>query len=157
MSRNNGTNPLLSLIIILLFLLFAGGIGAFFQGIEAAAAGFGLGIWSIFSSFPHLPTSIYDLVKDGITSGITLTSIEWLNTLLINIATIAPSIFIFLIGKLGLKLNITASSIISIFVLIAVLELFSSLVFWIILGVIIISSITFSIIFYLKNNENGGF
>ncbi len=123
------------------FMLVFGGINAFIQSLAALAHGVGLGIWALFNFLPHLPTSFYSLVAQGVTTSWTLTNIVWLDTILVNIATFIPSIITFYISKVGFKLSPGISTIISVIILLFVLELFASVVFWIVLALIAIISI----------------
>ncbi|MDY0138846.1 MAG: hypothetical protein RBR50_04020 [Candidatus Izemoplasmatales bacterium] len=143
------------IILVLLFFLIFGGIGAFIQGIEVIVRGIGLGIFVVFKLLPHLPTSFYDLVASGVTENWQLTNIVWIDTLLVNIAVFVPSIIIFIIGLIGIKkIHPSISFMISVLVLFAVLELFSSVIFWIILGIFIIFVIGLSVYLrYLSSRE----
>lgn len=140
------------IILILIIILVFGGTVTFINSLKFIVQGVGLGIYSIFMVFRHLPTSIFDLVASGITKNWIIIGTIWLDTLLLNIATIIPSIIIFLITKLGFRLNTFISSIISLVVLILVLELFSSVLFWILLVIFFVIGIT--VIFLSKKQSN---
>lgn len=140
-------------LFILAVLLIFGGPLVFINSLKFITQGVGLGIYSIFFVFHHLPTSIFDLVASGITENWAFTGVIWLDTLLLNIATIIPPILIFLLAKLGLKINGLLSSIIALLVLILVLELFISMWFWISLSVFILL-VLFTIIFLIRSSKN---
>lgn len=145
----------LRLILILGILFIAGGFAALFEGVSVMGKGIGLGFYSIFQEWKHLPTSFFDVIASGAAGNFSLTSIVWIDTLLINIATLIPSVLVFLIGFIGLKeIPSTITGVISLIVFIAVLELFSSIVFWIILGVMIIVGVILSILNRIKSLKN---
>ncbi len=141
MSRNSRGVSGFGVIVILGFILVFGGIGVFIQSISVITQGIGLGIYAIFQVFWHLPTSFYDLVASGATANWTLTNVVWIDTILINVATFIPSIIVFVITRIGVKIPTVIATIISIAVLVAVLELFASIIFWIVLGVLILVGI----------------
>jgi predicted membrane protein len=100
-----------------------------------------------------MPTSIFDLAASGITENWILTGVIWLDTLLLNIATIIPPIIIFLLTKLGFKVNALWSSLVSLLILILVLELFASTVFWILLTVCILA-IFLTLMIWKRSHKN---
>ena len=144
------TKELCYILGILLFVLALGGTNALMQAISSIAQGVDLGIYTIFKIFNHFPTNFYDIVALGVTTNWKLTNVAWIDAALVNIAVLIPSILIFLIAKLGFKLKTLFSTILSIIVLIAVLELFASIVFWIILGFLIVLCVVFLIL--ISNN-----
>lgn len=142
------------LLLFLILLFISSGIFAVIEALEVVGHGMGLGLFAIFKTFPHLPTSIFDLIESCISSNWTLTNVSWIDTMLLNIVLLIPSVIIFIINSFLIKeLSTKLSGVISIIILILVLELFSSLLFWIILVSLIISIIIFGIYKLYSNKK----
>lgn len=144
--RNSGK---ILAIFILLFVL--GGFSLLWQFLETTGTMVYYFIFSVLKIMPHLPTSIFDVIENIISSNWNLTKIAWIDSTLIHIASFLPSGIIFILGVHGLKLNPKISAVLSFLTFIMVLQLFSSIVFWIILAIIILAIIGFSINGYVKS------
>ena len=87
----------------------------------------------------------FDLVKFILENTTIIFGVYWLDKLLLLIASAIPSIVLFILG-LNFKMPKWLSALISILIYFAVIYLFTSIVFWILLAIIIIALITWLII-----------
>ena len=115
-----------------------GGFALVWQIIETVGSIFYYGVITIFSVLPKLPTNIFDIIEDVIANNWWLTNVQWIDIFLLNVASIIPPLVTFLITKLGLKANGLVSGIISLVVFLLVLQLFSSILFWMFVALIMI-------------------
>lgn len=95
----------------------------------------------------------FDLVKFILENTTIIFGVYWLDKLLLLIASAIPSIVLFILG-LNFKMPKWLSALISILIYFAVIYLFTSIVFWILLALVIIALITWLIIKkYIKENN----
>ena len=87
----------------------------------------------------------FDLVKFISENTTIIFGVYWLDKLLLLIASAIPSIVLFILG-LNFKMPKWLSALISILIYFAVIYLFTSIVFWILLAIVIIALITWLII-----------
>lgn len=87
----------------------------------------------------------FDLVKFISENTTIIFGVYWLDKLLLLIASAIPSIVLFILS-LNFKMPKWLSALISILIYFAVIYLFTSIVFWILLAIVIIALITWLII-----------
>lgn len=142
-------------ITLMVILFLFGGLSLLMQFFSIFMNILKYGFLSIFLILPKLPTSIFDILEQVISDNWSLTNIQWLDTTLLNIASIVPSIVIFLITHLGIKIKVKYSVILSFIIFLIVIQLFSSYVFWIIfIGLIVLIIIVLIIINRANIEEN---
>lgn len=140
----------MKIVIVLIILLFIGGLSAVGQFIEILYSITKMGVLTFFLFMDFLPTSIFDILEKAISDQWTLTGIVWIDVTLLNVASFIPSGFSFLITSLGLKLDWLISGVISLLIFIGVLTLFSSPIFWICILLLMICLI---VLLVLKNKD----
>ena len=67
----------LRLILILGILFIAGGFAALFEGVSVMGKGIGLGFYSIFQEWKHLPTSFFDVIASGAAETLVWHIVDW--------------------------------------------------------------------------------
>lgn len=95
----------------------------------------------------------YNFVKFISNNSTVLCEVVWINKLLLLIASFIPAVISFVALK-GLNLPSWANIFINIVLYYVIIQLFSSLIFWIVLGSLILAFIIFKIISVIKAKKN---
>lgn len=132
-------------VITFAILLIIGGFPLVWQFLEITGTMAYYFLFMILKMIPHLPTSILDVIENIVCNNWTLTNVIWLDSLLIHIASFLPSSIIFILGTLGLKIDPKISGLLSLIVFLFILQLFSSILFWMIMGIMILIMVLISV------------
>ena len=94
----------------------------------------------------------YNFAKFLTSNTMTICDIVWLNKILFLIAGIVPSLILYVVLK-NIDIPSWVNIILSIVLYYGVLQLFSSVWFWILLFIVLLSYITYRLIIYFKNKK----
>jgi len=137
---------LFGILILLIIIGIYGGVEAY----KVLAQEIGMMLSTIKKVLINVPTDLFDVIKSAITDNWSLTNIVWLDYIILQLVAVITSLFTFQISKIERKQSKAFSGIFSFMVYVLVLFLFSSILFWIILGVLLIVGICL----HIKTTKN---
>lgn len=141
-------------IIVFILLLIIGGFSLVWQFLEITGTMAYYFIFAMLKLMLHLPTSIFDVIENIVSNNWTLTNVLWIDSLLIHLASLTPSVILFLLGTSGLKFDPRISGTISLIAFLLVLQLFSSVIFWIIISVITLVVVILTVHLLIQHKSN---
>ena len=137
---------LFGILILLIIIGIYGGVEAY----KVLAQEIGMMLSTIKKVLINVPTDLFDVIKSAITDNWSLTNIVWLDFILLLFVAGFSSLITFQVFKKDSKKSKIFSGIFSFVVYVLVLFLFSSILFWIILGVLLIVGICL----HIKTTKN---
>ena len=131
---------LFGILILLIIIGIYGGVEAY----KVLVQEIGMMLSTIIKVLINVPTDLFDVIKSVITDNWSLTNIVWLDFILLLFVAGFSSLITFQVFKKDSKKSKIFSGIFSFVVYVLVLFLFSSILFWIVLGVLLIVGILFT-------------